>query len=81
MNNALNARVHKLPFCPECLAKRLKPCVNPNGTTRAPHRVRQFVVDGLVIVKRSKRWAAFKNNDLLVEKIHRRGTRKPGESV
>lgn len=58
MNNAVNARVHKLPFCPECFAKRLKPCTNPNGTTRDPHNVRELVALGLVTVKRSKRWPA-----------------------
>ena len=73
MNNAISARIHKLPFCPECFAARLKPCTNANGTTRVPHRVREFVVDGLVVVKRSKRWAAMKRNNDLIEKIAKRG--------
>jgi hypothetical protein len=60
MNNKISARLHKLPFCPECLAARLQPCTNPNGTTRAPHRVRELVKEGLVVVKRSRRWAAMK---------------------
>jgi hypothetical protein len=58
MNNALSAKLHKLPFCPECFAKRSAPCMNPNGSTRAPHRVRELVADGLVVVKRSRRWDA-----------------------
>jgi hypothetical protein len=58
MNNAFSAKLHKLPFCPECLAKRLAPCTNPNGTTRSPHRVRGLIVDGLIVVKRSRKWAA-----------------------
>lgn len=56
MNHVVNARVHKLPFCPECFSARCKPCTNQNGTNRAPHRVRLLVVDGLVVVKRSRKW-------------------------
>lgn len=44
-----------MPFCPECFAKRSTPCLE-HGRVRAPHRVRQLVADGLVVVKRSRRW-------------------------
>jgi hypothetical protein len=88
MNHKLSAKIHKLPFCPECLVPRLAACVNPNGTTRAPHRVRELVVAGLVVVKRSRRWWAMRKLEQataarseLVDKIDRRGKRKPGESA
>ncbi len=58
MNYVVSAKTHKLPFCPECFAKRAAPCTNPNGTNRAPHRVRELVVQGLVVVKRSRKWKA-----------------------
>lgn len=76
MNHKLSAKLHKLPFCPECFARRLRACVNPNGTTRAPHRVRQLIVDGLVTVRRSRKWkvliAATEANDQLVKAIDQR---------
>lgn len=58
INHELNARIHRLPFCPECLAKKRTACTNPNGTRREPHRVRLLVVEGIVVVKRSRRWAS-----------------------
>lgn len=57
MNNKLSAKLHRLPFCPECFAPRLEACVHPNGSTRAPHRVRELVAQGLVVVRRSRKWA------------------------
>lgn len=65
MNHTINARVHRLPFCPECFAKRCDPCLE-HGRVRAPHRVRQLVADGLVVVKRSRRWRALLGLALVV---------------
>lgn len=47
MNHALNARLHKLPVCPECGAAESRPChVDGSSTSREPHRSRLRIAEG-----------------------------------
>lgn len=53
MNHALNAKLHRLPECPECDALALLPCTEHNRP-REPHRVRLRIAAGdLFIVSRT----------------------------
>lgn len=50
MNHRFNARLAKLPACPECNAFELCPCVTSSGSVRAPHRVRERMAAGEIFV-------------------------------
>lgn len=50
MNHKVNARVRKLPPCPECDARRSEPCVTESKAMREPHRSREKVVSGELLV-------------------------------
>lgn len=52
MNHRLNAELRKLPPCPECDARRREPCTTEGKikTTREPHRSREKVVSGELLV-------------------------------
>lgn len=52
MNHVMNAKLNKLPACPECGVDALKPCVTFRGGSqvREPHHVREQVARGEVFV-------------------------------
>lgn len=50
MNHALNAEIHKLPYCPECNAQIGKPCTTVGGYLCAPHRIRGRIIRGEIEV-------------------------------
>ncbi len=50
MNHVVNARIRKLPECPECSAPKLSPCLTESGVLREPHRVRERIVAGEIVV-------------------------------
>ncbi len=55
MNHRFNAKLHKLPWCPECDAKPSEPCstVGHKNSVREPHVVRELIVSGeLFVIKR-----------------------------
>lgn len=52
MNHRLNARVNRLPECPECKALALAPCTTTIGgsVVREPHNIRLQVARGEVAI-------------------------------
>lgn len=54
MNHQFNARLHKLPPCPECNAFESCACTNPNGFVRGPHAVRIKIKEGDLVVVRTQ---------------------------
>lgn len=56
-NHTLNARLHKLPACPECGAAPSTPCADERGRLREPHNVRQKMADGELVVRPKKKKA------------------------
>jgi len=53
-NHLLNARVRKLPECPECEAAFCAPCTTSSGQHREPHRSRERIAFGDLIVVRTE---------------------------
>lgn len=52
MNHIVNAKINKLPECPECGAAALVPCVTfrGGGQVREPHHVREQLARGELFV-------------------------------
>lgn len=53
-NLHLNAKLHKLPQCPECSAPASEPCVGERGQLRDPHNIRARLAAGEVVIKERK---------------------------
>lgn len=54
MNHRLNAKLHRLPQCPECGAPASEPCVTDAGAVRSPHNIRVKLAVGEVTIKQRK---------------------------
>jgi hypothetical protein len=58
VNHRVNARLHKLPPCPECNAFESNPCVTATGMVRGPHRIRERIADGDVVLVTARQAAS-----------------------